>query len=116
MTLLCLKEIILLSKYDECFVSEASASGRLCGGSPLLQELLFESVLVGGHALLKLLNLSLTLPPVLMLSHTVLQSIVQLSTACPGDHPVHWIILILTPAPVVRGWGRSRCHPYNLKL
>lgn len=94
-------------------VSEASASGRLCGGSPLLQELLFASVLVGVHAPFKLLNLSLTLPPVLMLSHTVLQSIVQLSTACPGDHPVHWIILILTPAPVVRRW-RSRCHPYNL--
>ncbi len=111
---------LLSSKYNEFVLLSQRplhlpASGRLWGGSPLLQELLFASVLVGGHALLELLNLSLTLPPVLMLSHTVLQSIVQFSTACAGDHSVHWIILILTPAPVVRGWRRSRCHPYNLK-
>ncbi|KAI7793373.1 coiled-coil-helix-coiled-coil-helix domain-containing protein 8-like, partial [Triplophysa rosa] len=77
---------------------------RLRRRGPLFQQLLFASVLEGGHALFKLLNQCLTFPPVLILCHTFLQRVMQLCAACLGDHLIHRIIFITGSAPVM--WGR----------
>lgn len=59
--------------------------------------------LICHHTVLKSLNLQLAFSPVLVFSHTVLHSVMQLGTACFNNHVIHWVLLIFTRPPAVMG-------------
>lgn len=86
------------------------STGRsLSGGLELLSELFPPGILKIHHAVFESLDLALTCSPVLMFSHALLHSIMQLGTASPRYHLFNRVVLILLFTTAVMGGGG--CHP-----